>query len=193
MLRIILIHPGATDFDEQRRIKGSLSIPLNANGAEQAAHAATALAGHDIDCIYVGPCQSAHQTAEALLQERSIKIKTLDKLKNLDHGLWHGKTIDEVRQHQPKVYRQWQDHPEQVCPPDGESVMSAQLRVRATLVKLLKKHKSGTIAIIVPNPLVTVLRSEIKRSDVGDLWKSEQDYGSWELLEVEPEKVALSS
>ena len=32
MIRVILIRPGTTDYDEQRRIKGTLDIPLNEFG-----------------------------------------------------------------------------------------------------------------------------------------------------------------
>ena len=37
MLKILLIRPGVTDFDEQGRIKGTLDIPLNENGTAQVA------------------------------------------------------------------------------------------------------------------------------------------------------------
>ena len=89
------------------------------------------LADVELDVVYAGPCQSAMQTAKALAKARQLKVKTLEKLQNLDHGLWHGKLISEVKEKQPKVYRQWQDHPEQVCPPEGESVLAARQRVCA--------------------------------------------------------------
>ena len=43
----------------------------------------------------------------------------------MNHGLWQGMIIDEVKRKQPKVYKQWQEHPENVCPPEGE--MLAQM------------------------------------------------------------------
>src|SRR5688572_24444403 len=121
MLRILLIRPGSTDLDEQGRIKGILDIPLSQQGAEQVAKAVGELANLTIDAIYSAPAICCQQTATALAGQRRVKIKRIDGLHNLDHGLWHGKLIDEVRQTQPKVYRQWQDNPELVCPPEGES------------------------------------------------------------------------
>ena len=35
MMSIVLVRPGCTDFDEQRRIKGSLDIPLSATGSDE--------------------------------------------------------------------------------------------------------------------------------------------------------------
>jgi probable phosphoglycerate mutase len=193
MVRLVLIRPGTTDFDDQGRIKGNLDIPLNATGASQAAHMAEELAALSIDGIYASPCQSAKQTAEAVARELGMKVKRLDRLVNLDCGLWQGKQIDEVRRTQPKVFRMWQDHPESVCPPEGESVSSAQGRVRAALDRLLKKHKSGVIAVVAPEPLLSLISSQLRQVEVGDLWKAERSCGSWEAVEVDGPRPVASS
>jgi len=191
MLRIILIRPGSTDFDEQGRIKGTLDIPLNKNGTDQASQTANELVGASIEVIYSSPCQSAVQTAETLSENLDIRNKRLDGLQNLNHGLWHGKLIEEVKQKQPKVYRLWQEHPENVCPPEGETLIAAQQRVRKTLKRLLKKHKQGVIAFVVPEPLASILRSFLEHSELGDLWKSECDFGEWELIDLESPEQAV--
>ncbi len=191
MLRIILIRPGSTDFDEQGRIKGTLDIPLNKNGTDQASQTANELEDASIEIAYASPCQSAVQTAETLSDNLDIKYKRLDALQNLDHGLWHGKLIEEVKQKQPKVYRLWQEHPESVCPPEGETLATVQQRVRKTLKRLLKKHKQGVIAIVVPEPLASILRSSLENSELGDLWKSECDFGEWELIDLESPEQAV--
>ena len=59
MLRIVLVQPGATDFDEQGRIKGSLDIPLNRNGSSQVDRTVLELASVELDAIYVSPSESA--------------------------------------------------------------------------------------------------------------------------------------
>jgi probable phosphoglycerate mutase len=192
MLRIVLIQPGATDFDEQGRIKGTLDIPLSENGTCQVARTVGELAGLNIEHIYAAPGQSTQQTAAALADSRGVKVKHLRNLKNLDHGLWHGKLIAEVKQTQPKVYRQWQEHPETVCPPGGETLESARKRVRDVLARLLKKHKSGVVALVVAEPLASLVRSYLEdTTDVGDLWKAECDCGGWELIEIQQEKVGV--
>jgi broad specificity phosphatase PhoE len=189
MLRILLIRPGSTDLDEQGRIKGTLDIPLSQQGTEQVAKAVGELANLQIDVIYSGPALCCQQTATALAGQRRVKIKRIDGLHNLDHGLWHGKLIDEVRQTQPKVYRQWQETPELVCPPDGESFSAARKRAAAALVKLVKKHKDGVIAVVAPEPLASVCRSVLNETDLGDLWKAECDCGRWEVIDIESSRL----
>jgi broad specificity phosphatase PhoE len=189
MLKILLIRPGATDFDEQGRIKGTLDIPLNDEGTAQVDQMIVELASEEIDAIYYSPCQCCVQTAELLAKNRDVKLKSLKRLKNLDHGLWHGKRIEEVKQQQPKVYRQWQEHPETVCPPEGELLSDVQQRVEAALAKLSKKHKDGVVAIVIPEPLTSVMLSLLRDTELGDLWESECRGGGWEEFQLAPGKL----
>ena len=193
MVRFVLIRPGTTDFDEQGRIKGNLDIPLNAKGTSEAAHTAGELIDSSIEFVYTSPCQSAEQTAQAVGQQLGIKVKRLERLANLDCGLWQGKRIEEVRQQQPKAYRLWQDQPERVCPPEGESVSAAQVRVKATLARLQKKHRSGTVAIVAPEPMLSFVASQLRQADLVDLWKVECACGSWDSIEVESPSPVTSS
>ena len=186
MTRIILVRPGSTDFDEQGRIKGTLDIPLSEAGSLQVTRIVQELRETKIDQVYSSPCRCAEQTAAILAGDHKLKVKKLADLQNLDHGLWHGKLVDEVRQAQPKVYRQLLEHPETVCPPEGEPLGVALDRVKASLERLLKKHRSGTIALVVPEPLFTLVRSLLEDADIGDLWKAECEEGGWHSIEVLP-------
>jgi broad specificity phosphatase PhoE len=187
MVRLVLIRPGATDFDDQRRIKGCLDVPLNENGVKQAQQAAASIGEIALDAIYSSPCQSAMETAEILARAKKLRVQSIAGLKNVNHGLWHGKLIDEVRQHQPKVYRQFQEHPEACCPPDGESIADAELRVRMAIEKLLKKHKKGgTVALVVGEPLASLVKHCLLQSEIGDLWEHECDHGEVETLDYNP-------
>lgn len=192
MVRFVMIRPGTTDFDEQGRIKGNLDIPLNSQGTCQAAHTAEQFEGTVFDGVYTSPCQSAEQTAEAVARGQGIKVKRLEQLANLDCGLWQGRRVEEVRRSQPKAYRMWQDHPETICPPEGESVSAAQMRVAAALEKILKKHKTGVVAIVAPEPLLSLMISQLRQVDVGDLWKAECCCGSWETVDVQGPKPVAS-
>ncbi len=185
MISIVLIQPGATEFDDQGRIMGTLDLPLSEQGIGQVAQAAGEVAHLPIETVYSSSSQAARQTAEVVAGMHEVKVKLLERLRNLDLGLWQGKRIEEVRRRQPKVYRQWQEHPETICPPDGEPLQSARLRVEAVLTKLLKKHKSGAVALVVPEPLASLVRCFLKRAELGDLWKAECECGKWELIPIE--------
>ena len=189
MTRIILIRPGSTDFDQQGRITGTLDIPLNQRGNDQAQQTAAEIADQNVECVYCSPCQSAQETAHVLAKEWRVKVKTLRKLPNLDHGLWQGKLIDELKEKQRKVYRQWREQPETVCPPEGEMLNSAQHRVKTVLDKLIKKYKHEVVALVAPEPLTTIVGRYLEQSQLGDLWECECECGSWKSIDIEPTQL----
>ena len=97
-----------------------------------------------------------------------MKVKTLDTLQNLDHGLWQGMLVNDVKTKQPKVYRQWQDQPETVCPPQGETVVDAEERLQAAIAKLTKKYRTeGLVAVVLPEPAASVLRHVLRHDELG--------------------------
>jgi probable phosphoglycerate mutase len=187
MLRIVLVRPGCTDFDQQGRIKGILDIPLCDDGSLQAAETAQQLTQFKFDAVYSAPCRSARQTAEMIAAAGKLKVKVIEELHNVDHGLWHGKLIEEVKQTQPRLYRQGQEHPDSICPPQGEPIAAGRERVRRSLERLLKKHRTGTLCLIAPEPLASVIGSELQHHELTDLWKSECDNGAWTALEIAPQ------
>lgn len=185
MVRIVLIRPGATDFDQQGRIQGTLDIPLNSQGTEQIQQIIEGVRPLGIAAIYRAPCQSAEQTAAAIGEALNVKIKELDALRNIDLGLWQGMLVEDVKHKQPKVFRQWREQPETICPPEGEMLSEALSRVQTALSKLLKKHKEGTFALVIPEPLASVVRSFVSRLEMGDFGKNGEFCGKWEVLSPE--------
>jgi broad specificity phosphatase PhoE len=185
MFQILLIRPGTTEYDQQGRVQGTLDIPLCEDGRQEVDAMVGQLRQQPITAVYSSPSQSAQQTAEALAAKLDLKVKTVDKLENLDHGLWQGMLVSDVKAKQPKVYRQWQEQPETVCPPQGETLSDAKERVQGALAKLVKKHKSeGLLAMVVPEPLASVVRKVLRQDDWGDLWHCSEAAAKWELIDV---------
>jgi probable phosphoglycerate mutase len=191
MFQILLIRPGTTEYDQQGRVQGTLDIPLCEDGRQEVGAMVNQLRDQPITAVYSSPNQSAQQTAEALATACELKVKTVDKLENLDHGLWQGMLVSDVKAKQPKVYRQWQEQPETVCPPQGETLSGAKERVQSVLAKLMKKHKSeGLLALVVPEPLASVVRKLLRQDDWGDLWHCSEAAAKWELIDV-PQTVEV--
>jgi len=185
-----LIRPGATDYETQRRIRGTLDVPLNEEGLAEVARLTEELRPLHMEALYCGPCRPAVETCEALATALGIKHKKLEQMQNLNYGLWQGMLVDEVRLTHPKVYRQWQEMPQNVCPPEGEMLAEAEERVRSGVGKLLKWHKEGVVGLVVSDPLARIVRRVLTLCELGDLWKAETEHGAWEILEVQPQVLA---
>jgi phosphoserine phosphatase len=189
MVQIVLIRPCSTNYDEQGRIQGTLDIPLSAQGSAKAQQLAEELRQFELGVIYTSPCQAAWQTGSVIGQAIGAKVKQIDNLENLDHGLWQGMQVDEIRRKHPKVFRQWQEQPEIICPPEGEMLAEAAERVSVALTKLLRKQKSDAIGLVVPEPLATLVHCFLTHSEVGEIWKLGTSCGSWELIKTGSEPL----
>jgi len=190
LTQVLLVRPGATDFDDQGRMKGSLDMPLSERGAAQAESLAREVSEMPVKAIFSSPCESARDTAKRLAERqrlagRDIKVKVIDSLRNIDHGLWHGKLIDEVRRNQPRFYRQGEDYPESFCPPGGEPVGDAKARVSKALRKCLRRGREGVVALVIPDPMATVVESILRGGELKSVWKSETDAAGWALIETD--------
>jgi len=186
MPQILLIRPGSTEYDRQGRIQGTLDLPLNEEGQREVRRVVEELKQQPIEALYTTPSQAAQETGQAIADALHLKAKKLDKMHNLNQGLWQGMLVDDVKSRHPKVSRQWLEQPENVCPPGGEMVSTAQERVRLVFTRLLKKHKDGVIGLVVPEPLASVVCNVLRRDALGDLWKASNGE-RWELISVGPD------
>lgn len=194
MVRAILARPGVTDYDLQGRIQGNLDIPLCAEGRAAAVQCAEELRSFQPKCVYAPESEPAWQTADLLAETLGCRLRKIDRLENINLGLWQGMLIAEVRLKQPRVYRQWQEQPETVCPPEGEMLEEADDRLRAALVKLLRRHKeSDTIAVVLPEPLFSLARRFLAQAELGDLWTAGKDQPLFEIYSVEVENLLSGS
>ena len=83
MVQILLIRPGATDYDQQGRIQGDLDVPLCDQGAHEVARVSEELKNQGLEIIYSSDCGRAVQTAEAIGRSLGVKVKTLDSEEDL--------------------------------------------------------------------------------------------------------------
>jgi probable phosphoglycerate mutase len=151
----VLIRSGETDFDVEGRLQGTIDLPLTAHGRAEVDAAAEELRSIAVEVIYCSPGEPAFSTARVIGRALGIAVKPLKELDNMHFGLWQGMRLEEIRHKHPKVFRQWQETPSCVCPPEGETIEDVTERVIAALRKPLKR---GTpFAVVAPEPLATLV------------------------------------
>lgn len=155
MPEVVLIRSGCTDFDEQNRIKGSLEIPINSQGEKQIRQLVEQLSNTPLEIIYADPTEPSLSTAEAIGEALDVKVYLSENLRNLDQGLWEGLQIEDVKHKYPRVFKQWRESPEMICPPEGELASDAIERIHKVLRKPLKKREC--FAIVASEPLATLI------------------------------------
>jgi probable phosphoglycerate mutase len=184
MARVVLIRPGSTDFDEERRIQGNLDIPLSGRGQDEVNEIVDELRDLRLQALYSASSGPSLATAKAIGKALSLRVSPLKDLENVDQGLWQGLTVEEVRRKHPRVYRQWEESPENICPPDGETIAEAYVRIDKALAPILHRYRRRTIGVVASEPLASVIRCYLKQSNLGQIWQERPEREKWELLEV---------
>lgn len=173
MLTLLVVRSGLTEYERQGRIQGTLDVPLCEDGRAQAERTADELrdAAASIGALYSSDCKCAQQTAEIIADRIKLKPKLLSKLDNLDQGLWQGMLVSDIKDKQPRVFRKWQDEPGSVCPPEGETLWGAKSRIEKAVGKIAKKHKTGAVVLVLPDPLAAVAAGMLAGEPICDLWQ----------------------
>ena len=136
-------------------------------------------------------CQPAQATATAIAEGLDVKLKKLRGMQNLNHGLWQGMCIDEVKRSSPQSTASGRTSLRASAHRKGRRWAKPATESSGSLDKLLKRHREGVIALVVPEPLATLVKVRLGQGKLGDLWQASGCHGDWQLLEVTPENVAL--
>jgi broad specificity phosphatase PhoE len=171
MTRLILVATAQTDWRVQGRLSGDTDLPLNQVGHEQAVADGGALAALAPTLCRCGSEQATKQTAGIIAHELGIRFRTIKELREVDLGHWEGLTLDEFRDRFPKVHRQWRAEPTSVEPPEGESVPTAASRLAGGLQKIVKRHPTDVIAIVVGPLAYAILRCRLQDGHYERFWE----------------------
>jgi broad specificity phosphatase PhoE len=141
----VLVRSGETDFDVEARVQGTIDLPLTIQGRAEVDAAAEELRSVPVEVIYCCPGEPAFSTARVIGRALDLPVKPLRELDNMHFGLWQGMPVDEIRRKQPKTFRQWQEEPTSVCPPEGETFADVHSRV-VTLIGCVLKGEEPRLA-----------------------------------------------
>lgn len=182
--RILIIRPGETIFDVKRHIQGNLDLHLTEKGCREVSEIADELNQESLDFIYTSPNASAVETADRLASHLNVPRRILKGLLNQNQGLWQGLSVEELQRQNPRIYRCAASSPERVVPPQGESIVSVQIRLRKTIQRILKHHRTGTIGLVLCEPAASLASCWLKDEQARNLWDYLGRHCRWESVEI---------
>lgn len=139
MLTLVLTRHGLTDKSiPEQHLGQSLDAPLNTAGRRQAERLAGRLAGIDFDRVISSPLVRAQETAEIAAPMEAIE--TDRRLLEMDYGAWEGLTYSDLERDHAVARKRWEEAPDLVRYPEGESGNDVAARVRDFLDDLLEDH-----------------------------------------------------
>jgi broad specificity phosphatase PhoE len=147
--RVLLVRHGDTESSKGGRFTGATDIPLSKEGHIHALELAIRLARYPLEAVYASSLQRAQDTAGATANLHNLKVTPIPELAEMDHGVWNGKTRDEI----VKIYGQAQvdeydRDPYHFRPEKGESGEDVLKRAAPALSGLVKKHEGQSILVV---------------------------------------------
>lgn len=174
-MKLYLIRHGQTRWNIEGKIQGKTDIPLNETGLLQAQCLAEAMESCAISSVYCSVLKRARQTAEILVSGaraagRSLPLYPMEELREVDFGLWEGKTWEEIRQAYPEDYAGWEKNPTAVTPTGGERREDCRVRTRAAVERILNEA-GGDAAIVAHGGILVyvidyLLRNQTKKQEI---------------------------
>ena len=137
---IYYIRHGETEWNAERRLQGTLDIPLNDLGRRQAESCGIILAdlfardgcSEQSVAFVASPLGRARLTME--LVRGALRLPPDDyaidgRLREIAYGDWEGSTLAQMRALNPELFARRQAQKWTVSPPGGESYVAVQARV----------------------------------------------------------------
>ncbi len=175
MTRIILVRHGETPWNKDKIFRGSVDIPLNDTGREEARLAGEWLKEEKIDATYSSPLSRAVETAETIACRQGLKVEKLEGLADLNYGDWQGLPLAVVKKKYADLYRQWETMPQTVRFPNGETLEEVRVRALAAVDEVLQRHPGRSILLVSHRVVNKVLITAFIGLDNSHFWRIGQD------------------
>jgi len=176
---LILVPTGLTCWDKEQRMTGNAELPVCPESMDQVKRWADQLKQINVNILFSAVSGPGEETARIIAGLLRVRHRTEPELSEVNMGLWQGMFFADIKQRQPKVYRQWQDQPESVTPPEGERLATAQERLERCIQKILKKHPGQKIGIVLGPLALALVRMPREGKNLSHLWELVKEPLTW--------------
>ena len=195
--RIFLVRHGETNWNKEGRFQGQIDIPLNENGKEQARKTFEYLRNISFNKAFSSSMHRPYETAQIILQNnKDLKIKKIDSLIEISHGLWEGKLEAEIREEWPRLLKNWHEKPEEVIMPEGESIKDVSERSIEAFTKICSTQKDNDLTLLVAHDAVNkTLICNLLGISYSNIWMIKQGNGGITVIDLfnDPSKTPVIS
>lgn len=169
---LTLIQCGETDWDRERRILGSADLPLAASGRAHVVEACEKLLPVKIAQVYHAGDESAAETASIAARIAGGRARTEPDLHDPQLGMLEGITRQDFQERFHSRFRQWNDDPINLVPPEGEPIVDARARLFASIAKLAKRNRGGEFGVVMHCFGIALVRAWLAGVGSNEVWST---------------------
>lgn len=165
--RVYLIRHGQTEWNATGRWQGTLPVPLNAIGHQQAAELAAHYKDTPINAVYSSDLPRAFETARALADARGLAVIADVRLREVDLGALQGLTRYDIMAQYPQDWNEMHiDFFDWTPPGGGETRRQVQSRMFAAFNDITAQHPDQEIALVSHGLAIRVLLMRLFESEM---------------------------
>ena len=200
-IRYYLLRHGETDYSRAGCYCGWEDARLTETGLRHHEALVEALADTNLAAIYTSDSYRCTHLAEALARQRQAVVHRLPGLRELNFGVFDGKTYEEVAQEYPEALARWIEEPMYSAPPAGETLDVLCKRLLKALYAIkgqaqkISSHGSCPIpiAVVTHGGPIRVLLCHWLGIPLERQWQLRIDPGSFSITEEYAEGVICCS
>jgi broad specificity phosphatase PhoE len=191
MTQVHLVRHGQTAWNAELIFRGRRDIELNERGQKEASAIAGALRDKNPDAIYSSPLTRAVETARPLATLLHREITPIQGLTDISYGDWEGVPYHEIKKRYPDILTTWEQEPDLVRFPHGETLDEVKERSYGVLRELAEKHANESILIVSHRVVNKVLLCAVLGLSTAHFWNIKQDTGCINVLEYSNQRFVL--
>ena len=169
---LIFIRHGETEWNTEQRAQGSKNSPLTPKGIKQAENTGRILEKIKIDAVYSSPLERAYITAGIIAEGKNLEIIKSENLKEINLGPWEGKTLEEVKNNDPRQFENFRRFQDRFFLEGAETFSSVQKRVVSEIKSILEKNKGKTILAVSHGIAIKTAEVYFKEKNLSDLYRT---------------------
>jgi broad specificity phosphatase PhoE len=191
VVKLFIIRHAESEWNPIGRYQGLLDPGLSERGLKQAELLGRALEKEKIDVIYSSPLRRTYQTAQEIAKRQGLEVIEDKRIIEIDHGIWSGMLVEEVKERFPEDFRMWLEEPHRVKFEGGESLQDVFKRVKDFLEFLREKHWGQTVAIVSHTVPIRAMLCALLNIDLSKFWVFGCDNASYSLVHMEEKRNVI--
>jgi broad specificity phosphatase PhoE len=106
-----------------------------------------------------------------------------EDLREIDFGVFEGRTFDEIAASHPDVYAEWMREPTSVRFPGGESFVGLSERATREITRIRREHEGGSVSVVTHGGVIRAVLAEILGVVGPTIFRIDQSWGGISRVE----------
>jgi len=167
-MKFILVRHGETMANIGKVYSGWSNYDLTEKGKLQIKILAQELRGYKVDAIYASSLGRTMETANEIAKIIGKEVVVDDNLKEINFGVFDGKTAKEIEEDYPNEWKSWINDYESYRIPEGECLRDVLNRVKGFIDSI--KEDEGTCIMVSHGGVIQSIITYLLDLELNKMW-----------------------